>query len=363
MKSLREGYTTGSCAAAASLASVLWQTTGECPSQVELETPAGVILHLDIQPLSEGACGVVKDSGDDPDATDGCLVVSKVDISSKNGEVEFRAGEGVGVITRRGLKLPPGEAAINPVPRQMIEKAVRSVIGSRAAVVTVSIPNGSALAVRTFNGRLGIEGGLSVLGTTGIVRPMSEEAVRESLRLELSMCRAEYGAACALVTGYSGESYLKNQYPDCGGIVLCSNYLGYLLDCAEEMEFTHVLIVGRPGKLSKPSADIMNLHSHIAGGQREVICTHAALAGASTVQVRRLYNCNTTVQMQELLEEFKLGEVVWQSVAQSGCENCMRRTHGKLQVGMLLIDERNRLLAKSHLADTVIKEWSRCSMN
>ncbi|MGN1402987.1 MAG: cobalt-precorrin-5B (C(1))-methyltransferase CbiD [Ruminococcus sp.] len=363
MKPLREGYTTGSCAAAASLASALWQVTGICPEQVELETPAGVTLRLEIQEVSQGVCGVIKDGGDDPDETNGCLVTAKVEISDKPGEIRFYAGEGVGIITRKGLKLPVGEPAINPVPRQMIEKALRSVIGQRGAAVTISVPGGAEIAVKTFNGRLGIQGGLSILGTTGIVRPMSEEAVKESLCLELSMCRAEYGTACALVTGYAGEKYLRKQYDPCGGIVLCSNYLGYLLDCAEEMGFTHILLAGRPGKLVKPAADIMYLHSHTAGGQREVLCTHAALAGTSTDQVRQLYQCNTTSQMQELLSAFGLGETVWASVAESACENCMRRTHGKIQVGMMLLDEKDQILAKSQLAETVRKEWSQCSMN
>lgn len=363
MKRLKEGYTTGSCAAAASLASALWQMTGICPTQVELETPAGVILHLEIQVVSEGVCGVIKDSGDDPDETNGCMVTAKVEILSEAGPMQFCAGEGVGIVTRKGLKLPVGEPAINPVPRQMIEKAVRSVIGARSALVTISIPNGAELAVRTFNGRLGITGGLSILGTTGIVRPMSEEAVKESLCLELSMCRAEYGAACALVTGYAGEKYLRKQYANCGSIVLCSNYLGYLLDRAEEMGFTHILLAGRPGKLVKPAADIMYLHSHTASGQREVICTHAALAGASTEQVRQLYHCNTTAQMQEMLAAYGMGKSVWASIVESACDNCMRRTHGKIQVGMLLIDEQDQILAKSHLAEMVRKEWSPCSMN
>ena len=213
MKQLREGYTTGSCAAAASFASVLWQTSGKCPEWVELEVPAGKLLHLEIQAEEAYTCGVQKDGGDDPDETNGCLVTASVEILPVAGAVQFRAGTGVGTITRKGLKLPVGEPAINPVPRQMIEKAVRSVIGEKGAVVTISVPNGEVIAEKTFNGRLGITGGISILGTTGIVRPMSEEAIRETLYLELSMCRQEYGTACAFVTGYAGESFLKRQYP------------------------------------------------------------------------------------------------------------------------------------------------------
>lgn len=357
MKRLRTGYTTGSCAAAAALASVLWRTTGICPEQVALDTPAGITLHLPIQEIRPYLCGVRKDSGDDPDQTNGCLVTAEVQLHDTDDSIQFLAGEGIGTVTRNGLKVPKGEPAINPVPRQMIEKAIRSVTGTRGAAVTISIPNGEALARKTFNERLGVVGGLSILGTTGIVRPMSEEAVRESLRLELSMCRAEYGAACALVTGYSGETYLKQTYPNCGGIVLCSNYLGYLLDCAEEMQFTHLLLAGRIGKLIKPAANIMYLHSHTAGGQREILCTHAALAGASKVQVQELYDCPTTKLAQQLLEQFQLSDCVWSSIAAAALENCTWRTHRKITTGLILLDESDHVLAEAGAILEILQVW------
>ncbi len=363
MEQLREGYTTGSCAAAASLASAAWQITGKCPEQVEIITPSGKALHLYVQEQGAYVCGVQKDAGDDPDQTNGCMVNAFVEILPDDGEISFCAGNGVGIVTRKGLKIPVGEPAINPVPRQMIAQAVRSVIGKKSAVVTISIPHGETIAEKTFNGRLGIQGGLSILGTTGIVRPMSEEAVRDSLRLALSMCRAEYGTACAFVTGYAGEAYLKERVPNCGNIVLCSNYLGYLLDCAEEMQFTQILLVGRTGKLVKPAANIMYLHSHTAGGQREVVCTHAALHGANAQQVKQLYDCTTTRRMQELLSQFSFGQTVWASIAESACQNCMLRTHGNIQVGMLLLDDSNQILTKTALVETIWKGWSKCSMN
>lgn len=363
MKSLREGYTTGSCAAAASLASVIWQTTGICPEQVELETPSGVKLYLEIHQISKYICGVIKDSGDDPDVTNGCMVISKVDILEKNDLIRFKAGNGVGTVTRKGLKIPVGEPAINPIPLQMIEKAVRSIIKERGAIITISIPNGEELAIKTFNGRLGVKGGLSILGTTGIVRPMSEEAIKESLRLELSMCYEEYGESCAFVTGYSGENYLKEQYVNCKSIVLCSNYLGYLLDCAEDMKFKNILIVGRAGKLIKPAANIMYLHSHTAGGQREIVCTHSALLGLSKEKIKKLYDCNTTSQMHELLVEYNISDKVWKSIIESACSNCISRTHNKIKIGMLLVDENNQILSKSNSVDEVIEEWLKCKKN
>ncbi len=356
MKQLRSGFTTGSCAAAAALASVLWQKNGSCPQYVEIETPAGVLFHPKIVPLTFGVCGVQKDGGDDPDVTDGCMVYASVRILETDGAVTFLAGEGVGTVTRKGLKIPVGEPAINPVPRQMIKKAIQTVIGSVGAEVSVFIPGGAKLAERTFNSRLGITGGLSILGTTGIVRPMSEEAVRESLRLELSMYRAETGTTCAFITGYIGERFLK-RLPHCGSILLCSNYLGYLLDCAAEMGFTHILLAGGTGKLIKPAANIMYLHSHTAGGQREIICTHAALCGADRQQIQQLYHAATTLRAANLLKQFGLAKPVWQSIAESAAENCVQRVHGKLQVGILLLDAEENILAQTENCDAILSKW------
>lgn len=359
MKKLREGFTTGSCAAAASLASVLWHINGKCPDAVEITTPIGRVFRTDIIPVENGKCGVIKDGGDDPDETNGCMVCADVIIGDSEGDIVFHAGEGVGTITKKGLKLDVGEPAINPVPRQMIEKELRSVIGSKRAEVTISVPDGIKIAERTFNGRLGIVGGISILGTTGIVRPMSEEAIKDSLRLELSMCYETYGKVCAFVSGYSGEKYLKERFCDNGPAVLCSNYLGYLLDCAEEMGFEKILLAGGCGKFIKPAADIMYLHSHTAGGQREIICTHAALLGADTDKIKQLYEASLTKHALELLDTFGIKADVLSSIAESAVSNCMKRVHGKIEVGMILIDENRNTLVQTKNCDNILREWRR----
>lgn len=359
MKKLREGFTTGSCAAAAALASVLWHINGECPSSVEITTLTGKVFRPQIIAIDNGKCGVIKDGGDDPDETNGCMVCADVVIGDIDGEIVFRAGDGVGTVTKKGLKLNVGEPAINPVPRQMIEKEIRSIIGSKSAEVTISVPDGVKIAKRTFNGRLGIVGGISILGTTGIVRPMSEEAIKESLRLELSMCRETYGKACAFVTGYSGEKYLKERFSDCGPVILCSNYLGYLLDCAEEMGFKNILLAGGCGKFIKPAADIMYLHSHTAGGQREIICTHAGLIGADTAQIRQLYKTATTKHALELLDKFGIASKVLSSIAESAVCNCIKRVHDKIKVGLILIDENRNTLVQTKNCVNILREWRR----
>ena len=206
MKALREGFTTGSCAAAAALASCLWQRDGACPERVGIVVPAGKTFAPEIIAHGGYVCGVIKDGGDDPDITTGSEVRARVRLMESDGGIRFLAGDGVGTITLSGMKLPVGEAAINPVPRRMIEQAVRQVFPARAAEVTVSIPGGEELAKRTFNPRLGVVGGLSVLGTTGVVRPMSEEALKETIRLELSVRKSQGAEEIGLVFGSQGET-------------------------------------------------------------------------------------------------------------------------------------------------------------
>lgn len=358
MEKLREGYTTGTCMAGAALASVIWQLTGKCPEKVQVDIPAGKTLILPVTEYRDYECGIKKDAGDDPDVTDGCIVKVKTKIYSYDGDIIFRNGEGVGTVTRKGLKVPPGEPAINPVPREMTRNTLEKYIGSRAAEVFVSVPGGREIAAKTFNPRLGITGGISILGTTGIVRPMSEEAVKESLVQELSMCRAEYGSKAAFVTGYSGEDALKKIKPDMKGIVLCSNYLGFLLDEALKLGLTDILIAGGAGKLVKPAADIMYLHSHSAGAQREIICTHAALHGLSSEVIRKIYGCVTTREMCRILKENDVFQDVMMSVVRAALKNCVLRTQGKINIAYMLIDENNEPMVSSENLEDMLMKWS-----
>lgn len=358
MKILKEGYTTGSCAAAAALASVIWQVKGKCPDIVEIHTPSGKNLHLKVEDFENYECGVIKYAGDDPDCTDKCLVKVRVEIFEYDGAIIYKAGEGVGTVTKKGLKLAVGEPAINPVPRMMIEQEIRKVIGNKSAIVTVSVEDGEKIAVKTFNKRLGIIGGLSILGTTGIVRPMSEEAVKESLRAELSVSRAEYGKAVAFVSGYSGEKFLRNRFGiNCGGIVLCSNYIGYMLDEAEEMGFTDILIAGGAGKFVKPAANIMNMHSHIACGQREIICTHAAMAGADLNCIKDIYSSCTTKEMINVLRNNNIDKRVMKSIAEAVVYNCDARVHNNINTALILTDENNEVIVQSDSVPDVISAW------
>lgn len=252
---LRTGYTTGACAAAAAKAAATLLAEGVAPGSVEIALPEGDRVRFPVLECErDGACAraaVRKDAGDDPDITHQARVIAEVAFAD-GGEVSFAAGEGVGTVTKPGLALAPGEPAINPVPRRMIRAAVREVT-PRGVRVTVSIPGGRELAAKTFNPRLGIEGGLSIVGTTGVVKPFSAPALTASLR-----CALDVAAACgvkspALVPGNIGERAALRQFrvaPD--QVVQVSNHWGFMLDEASRQPvFERLLIVGHPGKLAK----------------------------------------------------------------------------------------------------------------
>ncbi|MCX7715578.1 MAG: cobalt-precorrin-5B (C(1))-methyltransferase CbiD [Clostridia bacterium] len=351
---LREGYTTGSCAAAACLAVALWKTTGECPARVCIDTPIGKTLQLDVVRLENMRCGVVKDAGDDPDVTDKCMVVADVTIWKNEGDIIFHRGEGVGVVAAKGLKVSVGEPAINPVPRMMIEKELRKVIGNKGADVTISIPHGEEIAKKTFNPRLGIVGGLSILGTTGIVRPMSDEAVKESLALELHMHKESGKKSVALVPGNTGEKALKKLFPKVDCIVHMSNYVGFMMDTAIEYGFKNILIFGQTGKLVKLAADIMNTHSHIADARNEVICTHAALMGARIDILRQLYECKTTQASIEIINSCGMSGV-WQSIIEKAKDNCEKRVLKKAEIGLIFVDDKHNVLAMTKNAESILE--------
>lgn len=335
-KVLKEGVTTGTCAAACAYASAIWQISGRLPAEVIVDTPAGRAVRMDIIAEKYPKCSVIKDAGDDPDVTDGCMVSAVTSIGDEDGELLFVGGEGVGTVTAPGLKVAVGEPAINPVPRQMIEQHVRKVIGSRQATVTISIKDGETLAKRTFNPRLGIVGGLSILGTTGIVRPMSEEAVKASLSAELSV-RLAVTEHIVFVPGNSAEAAMAQKY-GAMSFVQISNYVGYMLDEAWHMGAKTILIAGFAGKLVKVAADIMNTHSHVADGRRETVCTFAALNGADQKMIETLYKCKTIQKTIEVIKAAGL-ECIWTQIAQTAAEKCRLRTGGEIKIGVLLLDK------------------------
>ena len=271
-KRMRCGYTTGTCAAAAARAAAELLLCGELVPAVTVSTPAGIDVIVEVEEHDSGngwaQCAVQKDSGDDPDVTNGALVYARVEFCDKPG-ITIDGGVGVGRVTREGLDQPVGAAAINSTPRRMIAEQVEKVLEEAPAfekglLVTISIPAGVELAAKTFNPRLGIEGGISVLGTGGIVRPMSEDALISSIELEMKTLRARGVVDLLVVPGNYGRDFACGQLElDMDQAVSCSNYFGATLDAAVVLGFERVLIVGHIGKMAKVAGGI------IAGSHRE----------------------------------------------------------------------------------------------
>ena len=342
MKQLREGFTTGSCAAACALASCLWQKEGECPPCVTVILPGGREYYAQIHSPAPYTCAVFKDAGDDPDITNGSEVWATVTLGTVPGEITFKAGEGVGVITLPGLKLPAGEAAINPVPREMIKSAVRLVYPDLAAEVTVGITGGRELAKKTFNPRLGIEGGLSVLGTTGIVRPMSEESLVETIRLELQFHRTAGSQEIAMVFGSQGEKAVKALYPD-RTCVQISNFVGAALDSAAEFGYSRVLLAGQPGKLVKVAGGSMQTHSKYGDGRRETLCAHLSLMGAPAFLLQTVMESITLDGMIPVIHDAGFDEV-WNNLCHSASRYASTRSGDALPVDTLMLDSRGHII-------------------
>ncbi len=271
---LRGGYTTGSCAAAAAKAAALHQFEGDCATEVDIPFPDGSRESLPIESLRKTATGteaaVRKDAGDDPDITDGSLVISHVALAGGE-QITFAAGEGVGTVTLPGLQIPPGEPAINPGPRAMITAALREVSAS-GFHVTISIPGGKELAAKTFNPRLGVEGGLSILGTSGRVRPFSAPALRDALACSLDVAEACGICAPILVPGNIGEKAARGHFTIQPHQIICvSNEWGFMLDEAQKRNFDALLLVGHPGKLAKLINGEWDTHSSRSGSAVPVI--------------------------------------------------------------------------------------------
>lgn len=315
-KKLRFGYTTGSCAAGAARGAARLLLGEDEISEVELMTPKGILLHLETldRKRSENAasCAVRKDAGDDPDTTNGILVYAEVEKFLIRSDMEDRividGGIGVGRVTKPGLSQKVGEAAINPVPRAMILQAVEEIADQYhyegGLKVTISVPEGEKIARKTFNPRLGIVGGISILGTSGIVEPMSEKALIDSIRVEMTQ-HAAMGEQYMLVTpGNYGADYLREHMElPFEKNIKCSNYVGETIDMAVDMGVKGILFISHIGKFVKVAAGIMNTHSHSADARMEVLCSNAIRAGGDLACARSILQCNTTDEALRVLDE------------------------------------------------------------
>lgn len=352
---LRTGWTTGSCAAGAAYAAVLFLCIGRAPDTVRLQTPKGIELDLPVEAISRtnksAVCGVRKDAGDDPDVTNGILIIVAVEKSNQN-DIEIIGGEGIGRVTKPGLSCPVGAAAITPAPRAQIiaavQSAARQVKYSGGFRVTISAENGETIAKQTYNGQLGIVGGISILGTTGIVEPMSERALMDTIHLELDSISAQGQKIALLCPGNYGEQFItKNLNIPIEYSVKCSNFIGDALDWAVYRGFSGVLLVGHAGKLVKLAAGIMNTHSKTADGRREIFTAHTALCGASSETLNALMSAVSVDACIDILDQANLREPVLHRIATAIQERLTSRVRGEIPVAFVMFTQKFGVLAQS----------------
>lgn len=369
-KKLRFGYTTGSCAAAAAKGAAEILLGGKLIWETDLMTPKGILLNLELLDVKreENAvtCGVRKDGGDDPDTTDGLLICARVEkipgaLKADTPSFLIDGGIGVGRVTKPGLKQPVGEAAINPVPRAMILRSVEEAADrfhyEGRLKITIFVPEGQAAAKKTFNPRLGILGGISILGTTGIVEPMSEKALIDSIRVEMSQ-HVAMGEEYLLVTpGNYGAEYLRDHMElPFEKNIKCSNYVGETIDMAVDMGVKGILFVSHIGKFVKVAAGIMNTHSHSADGRMEVLCAGAVRAGGSLECARRLLECNTTDEALSVLKSNDLLEKTMKIVTEKIQFYLDHRSYHQILLGAVVFSNEYGYLGQTEHAAELIEK-------
>lgn len=362
-KKLRLGYTTGSCAAAAAKAAAYMLLTGRPKDTIDLLTPKGIRLHLTVEEIkitsSEVSCAIRKDSGDDPDATRGTLVFACVRKTDAPG-ILIDGGAGVGRVTKRGLDQPVGAAAINSVPRRMIEENVREVCAlcgyDGGVSVVISVPEGETLAKKTFNPRLGIVGGISILGTTGIVEPMSEQALVDTIRVELRQ-RREMGADYVLLTpGNYGADFIRDSIGiDPRTAVLTSNFIGDALELSRELGFHGALLIGHIGKLVKLAGGMWNTHSKFGDCRMELLAAHAASLGLRPEKVSELLACVMCDDALRILLEEQLYDAVLACLA-GRIEFHLQHKCGEMEIGAMVFSKEYGRLCQTSCAQALLQK-------
>lgn len=362
-KKLRCGFTTGTCAAAASAGAARMLLSGKVIENITVITPSGNSVTVGLTDIKKEndyvSCAVQKDSGDDPDVTDKILVYSTV--SYEKSGITVDGGEGVGRVTKKGLKQQIGEAAINPVPRKMIEEQLKTAAsdysydGGLKAVI--SVPMGIQIAKKTFNPRLGIEGGISILGTTGIVEPMSEQALIDTISVELDVRKAQNEEFIIVTPGNYGQDFLRDNL----GIavdkcVKCSNFIGDTIDMCIEKGFKSMLLVGHIGKLSKLGYTIYNTHSRYADGRMEAFALCAALCGAEREVLENILGCITTDAALEILKKEGIFDETIKMLEKRIDRSLKLRAKGSIEIGMITFSEEYGILCKTENADNMLEK-------
>ena len=367
LRRLRCGYTTGTCAALAAAGCARFLLSGTWPETVRLRTPRGWMVEVPLERCryeeNKACCGVRKDGGDDIDRTHGAVIEAAVFLTDSPG-ITIDGGPGIGRVTKPGLDQPVGAAAINRVPREMIIGAMEETFAlfgyEGGAHVIIAVPDGASIAMETFNPFLGIEGGISILGTSGIVEPMSVQAVIDTIALEIRQAAAQGAKTLVLTPGNYGMTFLREQGLDRLSIpiVRCSNYIGDALDQAVAEGFSRVLLAGHIGKLVKLAGGIFNTHSRIADCRAELFTAHAALCGGGPDLCRRLMNCSTADACMDELERTRLREKVLISLLDRIHTHLSRRAGERCVVGAILFSNQYGYLGETKHVREIIPEWN-----
>ena len=370
-KPLRGGYTTGACAAAGALAALRFLRGEDCPA-LEIEALDGTMLHIpvkDVQPAEGGATAeIVKFSGDDPDITNGASVFTTLQKGAAGQGLVFRAGKGVGHVTKPGLQIPVGEPSINPGPRKLIASVLARELGIEASpsqdaewqalmakldfIVTISIPAGVELAKQTLNPVLGVEGGISVIGTTGVLRPMSEEGFKNSLVPQIDVALAAGFEDIVFVRGKIGEKLAAKIGLPPQALVQTSNFIGFLLDAAAEHGAKRVLLLGHIGKLVKVAAGNFYTHNRISDARLETLAAYAAAEGLDQKGVQAILAANASEDALEIIDGAGL-QHVYTVLAERASARSERHVFGKLKVGTVLLTYSGRVLGMDEAAKEI----------
>ena len=370
-KKYRRGYTTGSCATAASKAATYMLLTNKKIKTINIDTPKGIPLTLDVQNISLNndyvECSIKKDGGDDIDATHTMDIYAKAEIIYReNGEdIIVCGGYGIGVVTKKGLSVEVGKAAINPTPMKMINYEIRKVIGEdisatlgegKSLKITISAPKGEEIAKKTFNPRLGIIGGISIIGTTGIVEPMSDEGWKKSLSIELKMKKEQGLDKIILVPGNHGEQFIREKLNlDMKYVVRTSNFIGYMLKEAQRMGYKKILMAGHIGKFIKLSAGIFNTHSKVADARSEILISNLALMKAPYDLLEKINECLTAEEAVEVINENNYTE--FYDKVSNKCRYKVKQYLGDddTEVEVIMFSMDKTLLGKSDNTDSLVE--------
>ncbi len=355
-KELRSGLTTGTCASAVAKAAALMLVSQENISHVQVKLPGGKEVVLELCDYSFNTmyaqCSTIKDAGDDPDITHGAEIIGKAWFNIEK-KILITAGKGVGIVTKEGLAIKPGNPAINPTPLKMIHQALEEVIPENTGVtVEISIPKGEELAKKTFNPQLGIVGGLSVLGTTGIVKPMSEEALKSSLVVKLQQVKA-YGFTKVIFTpgNYSSLFLKENMNIPEDQTVLTSNYLGFMFEKAVGLEFTDIVLIGHLGKLVKLAGGIFHTHSKVADARNEILAAHYFYWSKDDKGFLAIMECNTTEEAIDYIKD----SAFWSYFISLIKKRIEMHVHGEINAEVILLSQKKGVLAKTNNAIQTIK--------